>query len=259
MENKKPLVSVITVCFNAEKTLEKSIQSVIGQSYEPIEYIIIDGGSIDNTLNIIKKNEDKISYWLSEPDKGIYDAMNKGLSMAKGEYIAILNADDYYHRDAIEHSIDKIIATKSDYSISNVKYVDGKMIRPIYPLQENYVYQEMPYPHVGALIAKSIFQKIGNFDNTLKIAGDHDMAVRIHLADYKACYLDEITATLEEGGISSDLESNKESMSVAIKHGKNRIMALLVYIKQLSSIYLFRFLPASIVMRLQKIKGSRFQ
>lgn len=95
------LISVITVSYNAVSTIEQTILSVINQTYSNIEYIIIDGGSTDGTIDIIRRYEDKIAYWVSEPDRGIYDAMNKGASKANGEYIAFLNSDDWYELDAV--------------------------------------------------------------------------------------------------------------------------------------------------------------
>src|ERR1700742_4639960 len=94
-----PLVSVVTVVYNGAKHLEQTINSVLNQSHKNVEYIIIDGGSTDGTLDIIKRYEDKIDYWQSERDGGIYFAMNKGVSLAKGELIGILNADDFYLLD----------------------------------------------------------------------------------------------------------------------------------------------------------------
>jgi len=256
----KPLVSVITAVYNGEKYLEETIQSIVNQTYENIEYIIIDGGSSDGTVDIIKKYEDKIDYWVSKKDDGIYDAMNKGLEVTKGEYISILNADDYYTSDAISLSIEKIIKTKCDYSIANVEYVkSGGIIRAIYPLEENYIYQEMPYPHVSAVISSKVYKDVGFFDTSFRIAGDHDMAVRIHMQGYKACYVDKVIAQLEEGGISSGVESNKESLGVAIKNGKNKINAWATYFTQLLKISIVKILPFSLVKRIHEYKGSRFK
>ena len=98
----EPLVSVVTVCLNSEKHLAETISSVRGQTYKKIEHIIIDGGSTDGTLEIIKKFADRIAYWTSGPDKGMYDAMNKGVALAKGDLIGILNSDDYYQPNAVE-------------------------------------------------------------------------------------------------------------------------------------------------------------
>lgn len=104
----QPLVSIVTVSYNSADTIEQTIQSVTKQTYPNIEYIIIDGGSRDGTVEIIKRYQDKISFWISEPDMGIYDAMNKGISYAKGDYIGIINSDDWYELDAIEKIVSKI-------------------------------------------------------------------------------------------------------------------------------------------------------
>lgn len=97
-----PLVTVITVCLNSSKTIEQCIESVLQQTYENIEYIIIDGGSTDDTLNILGNYSNSIDYYISEPDRGLYHAMNKGLELASGEYILFLNSDDWYEQDCIQ-------------------------------------------------------------------------------------------------------------------------------------------------------------
>ena len=99
--DKRPLVSIVTVVYNGEKHLEESIKSVINQTYDNVEYIIIDGGSTDGTVDIIKKYEDKIDYWVSEKDGGIYDAMNKGIVISHGKIIGIVNADDLIYPDTL--------------------------------------------------------------------------------------------------------------------------------------------------------------
>ncbi len=258
--NSKPLVSIITVVYNGELTIEKCIQSVQNQSYGNVEHIIIDGGSTDKTVEIIKKYNDVIYYWTSEPDKGIYDAMNKGLKIAQGDFIAILNADDYYLPNAIELSMQEIEETNSDYSFAEARYINSKdKIRPIFPLEQNKIYQEMFYPHVSAVISKKIYDEVGYFDTNFKIAGDHDMALRIHLKNYKYCYVPEVIAELERGGVSSSNESNKESLAVVVKNGKNKVGAYLTYYKQVMKVYLIRLLSKGVVTFLLKAKGSRFQ
>lgn len=256
----RPLVSVVTVVYNTEKFLEESIESVITQSYENVEYIIIDGGSSDGTVDIIKKYEDKIDYWVSERDRGIYNAMNKGLQVASGEYIAILNADDYYNQDAIKLSIENILSSGSDYSYAEVRFVNSSSrIKPIYPLIEGKIYQEMPYPHVSAFINAEIYKRVGLFDEEFQIAGDHDMALRIHLAGYRASYLELEVARLEPDGISNGVQSNRESLLVAIKNGKSSSLAKLSYLEQKSKLYIARNLPTNLLKIIQNVKGSRFR
>lgn len=108
-----PKISVVTVCYNAVDTIEDTMLSVFSQNYDNIEYIIIDGGSIDGTLDIVKKYSDKVTYWRSEPDKGIYDAMNKGMQIANGYYLLFLNAGDYFYKKDILESISKEFDGKS--------------------------------------------------------------------------------------------------------------------------------------------------
>jgi len=255
----KPLVSIITVVFNGEKYLEQTIQSVINQTYNNVEYIIIDGGSVDGTLDIIKKYGEQIDYWVSEKDAGIYDAMNKGLQLVTGEYIGILNADDFYEPFAIEKSIELIKSNDADYSVANVQYVNTKnIISPIFPLEKNKIYQEMFYPHISAFIPRKAYKQVGLFKTQFKIAGDHDMALRIHLAGFRATYLDEIVGKLTEDGISAGISSSKESLDVAIANGKNIISAIFTHISQIFKIAMVRILPKNLVRYIQKSKGSRF-
>ena len=255
--NYLPLITIITVVYNGEEYLEETIQSVINQTYPNVEYIIIDGGSTDRTLDIIKKYEDYIDYWVSEKDDGIYDAMNKGLKVAKGDYIAILNADDYYKKNAVQSNIECILKSTKDYAIANVEYTDGNIIKPIIPLEKK-IYQEMPYPHVSALIPLKIYKDVGFFDTNFKIAGDHDMAVRIILKGYQYCYNNKIIATLEKGGISDSLTSNFEFCKVAMKNGKNLLLAYATLYKQILKIKIIKFLPKRIAYVLKKLKRSRF-
>jgi glycosyltransferase involved in cell wall biosynthesis len=254
-----PLITVITIVYNGAKYLEQTIQSVINQTYPIVEYIIIDGGSTDGTLDIIKKYEDYIDYWVSEPDKGIYDAMNKGLKVAIGNYISILNSDDYYDKQAIKKSIESIFKNKCDYSFGNIKIIETQSItKPIFPLVANKIYQEMPYPHVTALIPRKIYKDVGLFDTNFKIAADHDMALRIHLRNYKACYVDEVLAYVHAGGISDSYEANRESLRVAIKHGEKPFNAYIIYLKQIIKLFIAKHIPLSFLKKIQKIKGSRY-
>ncbi|KHG33837.1 MAG: hypothetical protein OA34_08170 [Sulfurospirillum sp. MES] len=123
----KPLISVITVVYNGERHLEETIQSVINQTYDNVEYIIIDGGSTDGTLDIIKKYEDKIDYWVSEKDNGIYDAMNKGICLSFGEWINFMNVGDkFYDKNTLKSTFQKNIIYQADFIYSDTIFSNGK-------------------------------------------------------------------------------------------------------------------------------------
>ena len=120
-KNKLTLVSIITVVYNGEKYLQQTIDSVVNQSYRNIEFIIIDGGSTDGTLDIIKANEESVSKWISEPDEGLYDAMNKGIRLSRGEIIGMINSDDWYELDAVKIMVEAFLnnPTKNIFHADN--------------------------------------------------------------------------------------------------------------------------------------------
>ncbi|TVR02186.1 MAG: glycosyltransferase, partial [Desulfovibrionales bacterium] len=120
----KPLITVITVVLNGAKHLEETILSVLNQTYDNVEYIIIDGGSTDETLDIIRKYEHAIDYWVSEKDEGIYDAMNKGIKCATGEVVGIINADDYYHANSLESISKAFESSEKIIYFGRLLYID---------------------------------------------------------------------------------------------------------------------------------------
>jgi len=256
----KPLISVITVVFNGETYLEETIKSVINQSYDNVEYIIIDGGSTDGTLDIIGKYEDKIDYWVSEADGGIYDAMNKGLSLSSGKYIGIINADDWYMEEVFQESMEALIATQADYSFASIQKIpSGLIVRPVYPLENGKVFQGMMYPHITAFISRDIYKNIGLFNTKYKIAADYDMAQRIHNAGYRAVSVDRILAELIEGGASDTIKSKSENRDIAISHGKGYFSAYLSYFCYLLKHCIRQFFPKKTINIIYKLKKSRFQ
>ena len=169
-------ITIITVTFNAGNALERTIQSVISQDYPDIEYIIIDGGSRDSTLNVIEKYKKSISYWISEPDEGIYDAMNKGINMASGAWVNFMNSGDCF----INNHIVSYFASLMDDSL---KCIYGNVIRcynnhkeRLYPIKKkspdaaDFILTGID--HQGAFIHKSLFQKYGLYDTRYRLAAD---------------------------------------------------------------------------------------
>ena len=202
-----PLVSIITVVFNGEKSIERTIRSVIIQSYQNVEYIIIDGGSTDGTLDIIKKYDDKIYYWLSESDNGIYNAMNKGIRLARGELIGIINSDDYY----LEGAVEKIVEAAASESEAGVFHADMR-IEKANGMSETWRSKEtlsrsdcyhMPINHPTAFVRASCYEKYGVFDTRYKVAADYDLVVRyLFDCNVKFRYVKETLVVMREGGIS---------------------------------------------------------
>ena len=172
----RPLVTVITVVLNNEKTIEKCLSSVARQTYKNIEHILIDGQSIDNTLDIIKKHECFLDYFVSEPDSGVYDAMNKGLTLAKGEYILFLNADDWYREDAVE----KLLSNSIKYNV-DITYADASIVNSdgiVYKRLNSWLHDGMytlgaPLRHETMLVRSEVYNKYGFYDNSYQIISDY--------------------------------------------------------------------------------------
>ena len=201
-------ISIITVCFNSSKTIEETIKSVANQTYNNIEYIVIDGNSTDNTLDILKKNDSKISNWISEPDKGLYDAMNKGIEMAKGDYVGILNSDDVFTNNKVIEDIVSFLRSKTiDACIGNItQHKDGKLVRTYsskYWQPEKLKIGFMP-PHPSIFFKRVLFHKLGLYDLTFKSGADYELIIRYFLKNNISFKYSGITTTsMAMGGISS--------------------------------------------------------
>lgn len=216
-------ISIITVCYNSATTIEKTILSVASQTYPNIEYIIVDGNSKDDTLSIIKKHEDKIFKWVSEPDKGLYDAMNKGVALATGDFIGILNSDDTFHsNDVIEKIADFHKKNNVDASVGNIlQHKDnGKIIRLYsskYWNPEKLTIGFMP-PHPSIFFKKELFNKYGVYDLGFKIGGDYELITRFFLKNKINWKYSGITTTaMLVGGLSSSGTSSYKLITKEIQ------------------------------------------
>lgn len=204
-----PKISVVTVCFNAADCIEKTILSVINQTYKNIEYIIIDGGSTDGTVDIIKKYADCIDYWVSEPDKGIYDAMNKGIKVATGEWINFMNAGDCFGNMNILQQMEKEIT-------SDIRILRGNIIRiyPKYKIKSVGVIKQDPklidmfdntFHHQACLIQTSLFEEYGIYSTDYKLCSDWKFFFDcVVLYKVKSKYINIDVANFQMGGASSE-------------------------------------------------------
>lgn len=209
VSHKLPQVTVITVCFNSEATIRDAIDSVIRQKYENIEYIIIDGGSEDRTVEIAREYGNSLAVF-SEPDDGIYDAFNKGLKLAKGDIIHFLNSDDFYHSEnSVSRAVETFLKDKVDmvFMRTNIIESKSKKLRRVYPsihLSRYDLERGFMPPHPGSFIKYEIYDALGDFDVSFNICGDYEYFCRIAACDKWTCSsIDDVGVSMREGGISS--------------------------------------------------------
>lgn len=206
-------VTIVTVTYNAEEILEETILSVINQSYENIEYIIIDGASTDKTVDIIKKYEDKIDYWVSESDDGIYYAMNKAIKKATGTFINFMNAGDTF---ADLDMVSYVMTHKSDDAeLIYGNFRKKNRTKVIKALEKKEWYRNMPFCH-QTLFTKTDIMKHTLFDTNFELAADHNFIVKMYQQNRVFCYIDKVIAIFAPGGFatSHQLLMNIESLKV---------------------------------------------
>ncbi len=232
-------ISIVTVCFNAADTLEQTIQSVLDQSHRDIEYIIVDGGSTDATLTILKAYDHCIDQHVSEPDDGLYDAMNKGLEMASGEAIGFLNADDCLaSADAVQRVVECFKRFDADAVLGDIVLVDEKdMARTsrFYPARGFKQWQfrvgHAP-PHPGSYIKTNVMRRLGGFNTDYPMCADFDLLLRLFQHTKKINFVAHLVVKMREGGLSTrgiktTLKMNEEKRKSCLANGVATSSALM--------------------------------
>jgi glycosyltransferase involved in cell wall biosynthesis len=258
MDN-KPLVSIITVAYNADPFIEKTIQSVLSQTYSPIEYIIIDGGSTDYTVDIIKGYSNRIAYWSSEKDNGISEAFNKGLSKATGDIIGIINADDWYENDTVERVV-------YDFGNADILYGDLQLLKKekkdfIQKGNHRLLAREMTVNHPTVFIKKDCYEKWGNFSEKYKCAMDYDLLLRLYTSNCRFKYIPFVLSNMRLEGLSDYnwLLGCRETLAIKNKYlPTKRIKNYLYYCKHVLAIALPRALKKLGLNSAVKLYRSRF-
>lgn len=179
-----PLVTIMTVCFNSAATIAQTFDSIRAQTYEAIEYLVIDGGSTDGTVDILRDNQDLIDYFVSEPDQGLYHAMNKGLSLASGRFILILNSDDWYEPDTVERLVRAHEFSGCDFVGGLARYVNADGSTSVLPSMrfDHATLLRMPLRHQTMLIPAELYDEIGAYDTQFPIIADFDYSIRLFQA-----------------------------------------------------------------------------
>tara|TARA_B100000965_G_scaffold97427_1_gene79652 strand:- start:18 stop:758 length:741 start_codon:yes stop_codon:yes gene_type:complete len=228
-------ISVITVTKNSEKFLEENIISLKNQTYTNFEHIIIDGKSSDKTIDIIKKYSNQISYWSSEPDKGLYDAMNKGIKKSTGDIIGILNSDDVYYSQALS-IVNKYFEenTSLDFLFGSVH--KHKLMHGFYPKKIKWTFGFYTTHSIGFFIKKNSQDKLGFYDTQYKYSADYDLFYRMIVKKKMlgmSTKKNEIMGKFRQGGISSRisyLDFLKENNKIRINNGQNVFIVYLIFL-----------------------------
>lgn len=222
-------ISIITVCLNAKDTIEDTFLSVFNQTHEKLELIVIDGGSIDGTLEIIDKYKEKIAHFVSEPDKGIYDAMNKGIKAASGDFITFLNANDTFYDNLVLEKVAQVLAknTEAEILFGNVECVSkntqSSEILTFEDIKTDFSLISKNLCHQSVFYHKNLFKKFGSYSLQYKICSDWDFNIKCLVKNrVQALYVNTTIAKFQLGGISSDENSisncNKERKSIIKKY-----------------------------------------
>jgi len=215
--SEKPLITIVTIVFNDEEFIEQTIQSILAQSYDNVEYIVIDGGSTDNTLNIIKQYDSQIDYWISSKDKGIYDAMNRGITLAQGVMIGLINSGDYCAENAVEYFATGYHETIDCYYTDIHIVFDSMQITTKKESHFNY-WKGMPICHQSLFITLKAYKEIGLYDLNYKLLADYDLFLKLFQSKkYTFKYIPEAVVYAREGRSNSAamIKMAKESLSVA--------------------------------------------
>ena len=234
----RPLISVIVAVYNGAKTLQRCIDSVSDQAYPNKELIIIDGGSTDGTIEIIKSNQDKITYWKSEPDNGIYNAWNKALNHVRGDWICFLGSDDYLWKSSVfEEIIPHMIKAESQ----GIRLVYGQVARVTEDGEiscvDGFSWEKTwrsiiidgigTFTHQGMFHHRSLFELYGRFDESFKIAGDYELLIRAFKNGGDAIFVDGLIVTgMQVGGITSNSIKLVKENARARKNNRLRVITI---------------------------------
>lgn len=220
-------ISIITPVYNSVKTLEQTILSVINQKMESeLEYIIVDGGSKDGTLEIINRYSSQIDILISEPDEGVYDAMNKGVKLATGDIIGIINADDWYNDGALQ-IVEGIFHQEPDISIiysPTYNYLNGQYLNTFFPGDLKKLVIKFPLNHPSCFVKKTVYDSIGLFDLNYKIDADYDFIFRAYIRELAFRYVEAPLASYSLNGMSGKALNQFKHISESWKVGSKFAM-----------------------------------
>jgi glycosyltransferase involved in cell wall biosynthesis len=260
-----PLVSVITVVLNGARNLARTLESVQRQSYPNLEYIVVDGGSTDGSVDILREHDASIDYWISEPDRGIYDAMNKGIGLASGSIIGILNSDDCYAPDAVEACVQALRDSSAGYCYGWVRLLDklGREVGLAKPVPRRLfserVLRETPLPHPTMFVRRSVYESVGGFDPSLLLAGDFELVARIHAAGIPGVEIPRVLVDYRLGGASANPLILREIRRTALRGGLSPFLAWCDWLTARLVMAAKSLLPSSVAGWMRAWKDRRYR
>ena len=223
-----PRITVVTVCLNAVASIERTLSSVVGQGYPRLEYVIVDGGSTDGTIDIIRRYETRLAAWSSEPDRGISDAFNKGIRRATGEVIGLVSADDYLPEGTLQRvAAAWLAAARPDvlYGNSLVVYPDGSGATTVHPDRDfSAVWRRTPVKHSSTWITRRAYERYGGYGLRWRLAMDYELILRFHLRGARFHYEDAVLGAFQLGG-RNDVDyraAARELRDISIYYGYPR-------------------------------------
>jgi glycosyltransferase involved in cell wall biosynthesis len=232
-----PVISIITIVFNGEKHLEQTIRSVLDQPFTPVQYIIIDGGSTDQSVNIIKKYEKQLYFWISEKDNGISDALNKGIARATGEIVGIIHADDWY-----EPGVFQMVA--ENFGDAEVYFGDIQLWKDqkkefVQLGNFHLLNREMTIIHPTVFIKRETYDRLGGFDSKYRCAMDYDLLLKLKVNQCRFKYIPHVLANMRWGGFSDKQWKLgcRETLEIKNKYlPENKTSNYLYYLKHIAAI-----------------------
>ena len=251
----KPLISVVTVCLNSGKVILPTIKSVLNQDYGRIEYIVIDGASSDNTIRLIERYEDKIDYWRSEKDKGIYDAMNKAVRLARGDYIIFMNAGDTFtNKRAVSRTFSSVVNYDMIFGDCRVRYGSSRY-RTVKAGNIDQIWKGMVFSHQSLFASRSLLKKFQFKTGTL--VSDYEFTVQCIKQGAEFCYVPRAFSTVMAGGIADykAIDVVKGWWSISRKYFPSflhDIYFIFVYLLTVFLVWTRRIIPESAYARLVK-------
>lgn len=245
-----PVISVVTVVYNGVAHLEQAMRSVLDQQYPALEYIIIDGGSTDGSLEVIRKYEAQLAYWVSEPDGGISDAFNKGIRKATGTLVGILNADDFYEPGSLHRVAAAFCSTGAQVIHGKQQYWrlgdQGWQQDYVFSARQELLPKEMTLNHPTCFVAREVYEQHGLFLTTMRYAMDYELMLRFWQRGVRFLYLETVLANMRLAGTSDQnwARGHRESLEAKLANGIGPAKAYPYYMYMMLRTTVARLLPA---------------